>query len=135
VSEALALTILTCGLLGYGLAFFQVATLLRWLGHRGKGWPRILIVALVAMMAILVALYGVALANRLGLLPQPARAVISLTIVVVLTVAPWGLVVALERWRRGGGMGPTGRRGIDAAERARRRAIADAERGGIPDDD
>jgi hypothetical protein len=101
--QTTALAILSLGALGYCVAFVLVARLRWWLGRRGRGWPRILLNSLVFLLLLLALLFLISLANNLGLtrhLPYDERLAISFGAAIALTVAPWGLVLALWLWWR-----------------------------------
>jgi hypothetical protein len=102
MSQRLALVILSAGALGYPVAFAMVAQLRLWLGRRG-GWPAILLNALVFLILMLALLFSISLASNLGLLrhlPVPARLGIAYGTAGALSIAPWGLALALFLWRR-----------------------------------
>ena len=75
----------------------------RWLGNKGTGWPRLLLNALVALLAVLAVLFGLSFGGTFGwfsALPLVAQLALSIGTVGAMALAPWGIIAALHRWRR-----------------------------------
>lgn len=103
MTQVSARIILGIGAVGYPVAFALVACLRWWLGRRGQGWPRILLNTLVCLLLLLALLYGISLASSFGLvrqLPFAGRVALSYGTAGALSLAPWGLALALWWWWR-----------------------------------
>lgn len=124
--------LLVLGTVGYALAFMQVGIVRVWLGSRGRGWPSVLLSAMVALLANMAILFYVSLASRLGWLRGMTRyqlSVVSHAIVVGLVLIPWmmfGWLVAIlvvERHHRNKGVARDDRANGDLPGAAALRAI------------
>jgi len=96
--EVAALIILGVGILGYALSLTFLLRFRRWMGQRGAGWPRLLLSTMLVRETLLALLYLSSLASTLGLVDQRLGLVLGFLAGIILSVAPWVLVLALYRW-------------------------------------
>ena len=99
VLSVVAFIILFAGATGYIVAIVLLLAFRRWMGHRGEGWPRILLNALLALVIFLGFLYFDNLLRQLDLNEnRTVRLSLSFFEAAVLMVIPWALAVAVWRW-------------------------------------
>lgn len=98
MSDGLIALMVLLGGLGYAISLVLILGMKVYLGRGGKGWPRILLNALLLREVVLTATFGVTLFNILSPPGEFRRNAVRIVLTIAFFLVPWVLIFTLGPW-------------------------------------